>query len=123
MPPSRQRVVSEYLGSRITVGTTDGDALVGRFLGYDKFMNVVLSDCERTRTQRNGKQVRRHMGFVVLRGEYVDTIACIESVTTARTHVDSKLAPASTAAAAALDFQAVVKATQVLQGPVAGLSS
>ena len=59
---------------RITV--QDGRQLVGRFLAFDRHMNVVLGDAEEFRSIGNSsgkgtKEERRVLGLVLLRGENV----------------------------------------------------
>ena len=53
----------------------DGRTLVGRFLAFDKHMNLVLADCEEFRTTKKASQQKRALGLVLLRGECVISIA------------------------------------------------
>ncbi len=90
MPKAGKKAsMSEQLGRRVTVTTVDRDRLDGRFLGYDKHMNLVLSDCERSRPKRRGGFERQSLGFVVLRGEAIASVSVERSFAAARTHVDS----------------------------------
>lgn len=82
--------MTENLGRRISVLTTDRERLDGRFLGFDKHMNLVLSDCERSRPHKRGPGFERQdLGFIVLRGELVASIAVQRNVATLRTVNDS----------------------------------
>lgn len=79
MPPGRKGTkIVEYLNSRLTVTLADGRVMVGTFLAFDKFMNVVLSDAIETRRVSNPKdgqnELSRELGLVLLRGEHVVSI-------------------------------------------------
>lgn len=120
MPKTKN--ASDYLGHRVTVQTTDNDVMEGRFLGYDKHLNLILSDCERTRPLKNGGFQRRALGFVVLRGKFVASITVRRGVTTARTMVDQL----GGTAASGVSGQTVAdasRAARAAQGPHAGLDA
>merc|ERR1711988_1867746 len=59
------------------MGISDQRMLVGTFMAFDKYMNVVLADCEEFRKIKSKgrkddeKEVKRTLGFVVLRGETI----------------------------------------------------
>ena len=125
MPAGKKKAsMSEQLGRRITVLTTDKERYDGRFLGYDKDMNIILSDTERTRAKNKGGFARDALGFIVLRGELVASIAVRHSFATARTAVDSlKPQSAQPAAIEGETLSAVVQAVRALRsGPTSGLA-
>ena len=67
---------------RLKVSITDGRALTGQMLAFDRHMNLVLAECEEFRRIRPKKkpgeteagpeqEVKRTLGLVILRGEAV----------------------------------------------------
>jgi small nuclear ribonucleoprotein B and B' len=70
---------------RLKVTISDGRALIGQMLAFDKHMNLVLADCEEFRRIRPKKKageerppeqdVKRTLGLVILRGEAVVSIS------------------------------------------------
>lgn len=76
----RNTRMAQWLDYRVRVTISDQRMLVGTFMAFDKYMNVVLADCEEFRKIKSKgrkddeKEVKRTLGFVVLRGE---TIVCM----------------------------------------------
>merc|ERR1719190_357182 len=74
---SRNTRMAQWLDHRVRVTISDQRMLVGTFMAFDKYMNVVLADCEEFRKIRSKgkkddeKEVKRTLGFVVLRGETI----------------------------------------------------
>ena len=66
-------VLERTLNRRISLQLKDGRTLVGRLLGYDDYMNLVLED-----TEERTEEVRRRLGLVVLRGNNVITLTPAE---------------------------------------------
>eukprot|EP00592_Proboscia_alata_P003500 CAMPEP_0194372820 /NCGR_PEP_ID=MMETSP0174-20130528/21211_1 /TAXON_ID=216777 /ORGANISM="Proboscia alata, Strain PI-D3" /LENGTH=164 /DNA_ID=CAMNT_0039151549 /DNA_START=145 /DNA_END=642 /DNA_ORIENTATION=+ len=73
-----------YVEHRIRVTLTDSRVIVGTFLAFDKHLNLVLVDTEEFRALRNKndksavveeRQEKRSLGFIILRGENVVSIA------------------------------------------------
>ena len=83
-----------FINYRVRVTVVDGRQIVGRFLAFDRHMNLVLADSEEFRRlpsssskkkkkdeDENGVKgggedfVRRVLGFVLLRGEEVISVA------------------------------------------------
>jgi small nuclear ribonucleoprotein B and B' len=70
---------------RLKVTITDGRALTGQMLAFDRHMNLVLADCEEFRKVRPKKkageeqapeqEIKRTLGLVILRGEAVVSIS------------------------------------------------
>lgn len=54
----------------VTILLKDGRTLVGKLIGYDEYMNMVLEDTEETKDEN----VRR-LGTVVLRGNNIVSIS------------------------------------------------
>lgn len=68
--------MGQFVQYRMRVTSSDGRTLVGTFLAYDKFMNVILSDTEEFRYSKAKKgaaeqEDKRHLGLVLLRGETI----------------------------------------------------
>ena len=86
---NRQSKMLAFINARVRVTIVDGRHIVGRFLAFDRHMNLVLADAEEFRRLRkkkktsdtthdfdnNGEDVRRVLGFVLLRGEEVVSLA------------------------------------------------
>lgn len=70
---------------RLKVTISDGRALIGQMLAFDKHMNLVLADCEEFRRVRPKKkpgqetapeqEMKRALGLVILRGEAVVSLS------------------------------------------------
>lgn len=73
-----------YVEHRIRVTLTDSRYIIGTFLAFDKHLNLVLVDTEEFRALRNKndksavveeRKEKRSLGFIILRGENVVSIA------------------------------------------------
>lgn len=65
-----------WIDYRVKVTTSDKRVLVGTFLAFDKYMNLVLGDAEEFRKLRpkgsnEERELKRVLGLTVLRGECV----------------------------------------------------
>ena len=86
---NRQSKMLAFINARVRVTIVDGRHIVGRFLAFDRHMNLVLADAEEFRRLKKkksdtnndnesnnfGEDVRRVLGFVLLRGEEVVSLA------------------------------------------------
>ncbi|KAI8903578.1 hypothetical protein EDD86DRAFT_214783 [Gorgonomyces haynaldii] len=71
----------QLINYRLKVTMVDGRTLVGQMLAFDKYMNLVLSECEEFRKikQKKGetteREEKRALGLVILRGETIVSIS------------------------------------------------
>ncbi|KAK9460384.1 uncharacterized protein V1516DRAFT_676480 [Lipomyces oligophaga] len=85
---SKRAKLSDLINYRMRVVLQDGRQLTGQMLAFDKFMNVVLADCEEFRLTKRSATAKRQagsttsattktveekrtLGLVILRGETI----------------------------------------------------
>ena len=66
----------QHINYRMRVTIQDGRQIVGKFMAFDKHMNIVLGDAEEFRTVKSKstkeeKEQKRMLGLLVLRGEEI----------------------------------------------------
>ncbi|EAN32645.1 LSM domain protein [Theileria parva strain Muguga] len=73
--PGKNTRMQHWLQYNVRVTLKDNRKFVGTLVAYDKYMNLVLSDCEEFRMtlgkDKNRTEVKRTLGFVLLRGENI----------------------------------------------------
>jgi small nuclear ribonucleoprotein (snRNP)-like protein len=69
MPPTPSQFLEPTLPRRASLALKDGRTLVGRLVGLDEQLNLVLDDAEET-----GGEVARRLGRVVVRGSSVASV-------------------------------------------------
>jgi small nuclear ribonucleoprotein (snRNP)-like protein len=65
--------MKDYIGRKLTVTLSDNREMTGRFVCYDRHMNVVLDDVSESRRGKKGTQ-ERQLGLVLVRGEHVRSV-------------------------------------------------
>ncbi|XP_019159329.1 PREDICTED: small nuclear ribonucleoprotein-associated protein B'-like [Ipomoea nil] len=77
MSMSKSSKMLQYINYRMRVTIQDGRQLVGKFMAFDRHMNLVLGDCEEfrklppTKGSKEEREDRRTLGLLLLRGEEV----------------------------------------------------
>lgn len=81
-PASRGPTMMAYIGSTLHVTLGDARELTGRFVAFDKHMNVVLADVVESRRSTKAAATNgiftRKLGFVLLRGEHIVSVRTVK---------------------------------------------
>jgi len=81
MSINRQSKMLQHINYRMRVTISDQRHLIGRFMAFDRHMNLVLGDCEEYRKITNKKkggeerEEKRMLGLVLVRGETVVSLS------------------------------------------------
>ncbi|KAJ4456704.1 putative small nuclear ribonucleoprotein associated protein b [Paratrimastix pyriformis] len=77
---SKKAKLENFLGWRLRAVLNDGRNIIGRFMAFDRHMNLVLGDSEEYRLikpkkgkKEEAKEQKRHLGLILLRGENIVT--------------------------------------------------
>ncbi|KAI9088026.1 hypothetical protein DFS34DRAFT_481164 [Phlyctochytrium arcticum] len=81
MSAARTSKILNLLNYRLRIIVQDGRTLIGQMLAFDKYMNIVLADCEefrRIKPKGNSgmeREEKRTLGLVILRGEMIVSLS------------------------------------------------
>ncbi len=123
--------IMQYINYRMRVTVDDGRMLVGKFMAFDKHMNMVLCDCEEFRRlgvkgkANEEREEKRSLGLVLLRGEAVVSIQ-VESPPSSeesRRVAPAAAGPGAGRAAGRAMPNATMSAPAGLRGPAAGIGA
>jgi len=122
----------QFINYRMRVTVQDNRVLIGKFMAFDRHMNLILGDCEEFRkisgkSKKEEREDKRPLGLLLLRGECIVSL----SVEGPPTTEESRFKTASSAAAAGpgkaiatgrgIAMPPVTSAPAGLAGPVRGI--
>merc|ERR1712224_420073 len=78
MVQSNRTKLTSYINYRVRISLKDGRQLIGRFMAFDRHLNIVLGDCEECLKFPKKKvkkfEISRILGLTLLRGETLVSI-------------------------------------------------
>lgn len=123
----------QYINYRMRVTIQDGRQLVGKFMAFDRHMNLVLGDCEELRRlppkpgmPKEEREDRRTLGLLLLRGEEVVSMTVegppLQEDSRARQAASAQPGPGTgRAGGRGIPTAPLVQAQPGLAGPVRGV--
>lgn len=74
----KRNKLHQLINCRVCVVFNDGRTFSGQLLAFDKFLNIVLADCDEKRVAGKGdaqKTFSRSLGMLLLRGDTIVSIS------------------------------------------------
>jgi small nuclear ribonucleoprotein B and B' len=81
MVQAKRTKLMGFINYRVRLVVSDGRHFIGRFMAFDRHLNLVISDCEEFRKisnkTQNQREERRVLGLAIIRGDEVVSLSIV----------------------------------------------